>query len=82
MARTRSALTDMQLLEILDLMDRHGMTALQVAPRYGKTRNAIIGLRHRILTDLEASEVGAAAMKPENRDGGMPADWWRKRVAC
>lgn len=74
-------LTDMQMLDVLDLMDRHGMTAQQVAPRFGKSRNAIIGVHYRILADLEASEVGATAMKPENRNGGMPAYWWRKRVA-
>lgn len=75
-------LTDVQLLEILDLMDRHGMSASQVAPRFGKSRNAILGVRHRIVKDLAASDEGATVTKPENCHGGMPADWWRKRRAC
>lgn len=81
MARGPSDLTDMQILEMMHLMDHCGLTGTDVARRYGRSRSAILGLRFRILRDLEASERGAQARKPENRDGGMPPGWWRKRRA-
>lgn len=74
------AWTDMQILDVLDLMDVHGWTGTQVAERYGVSRSAIIGLRHRVLTDLRKSEIGAHPCRPENSDGGMPHGWWRHRA--
>lgn len=81
MAQKESDLTDMQILDIMDLMDRCGLSGAQVAARYGRSRGSILGLRYRILRDLELSERGPTARQPENRDGGMPPRWWRDRRA-
>lgn len=71
--------TDKEVLTVLDLIDEFGLTAAQVAERYGVTRNAIIGIRNRVLSDLRESEAspGPVAQKPENQDGGMVRGWWR-----
>ena len=80
--RNPPGLTEDQLVEVLDLMDGQGWPSSRVAERYGVSRNAIIGARSRVLTDLAKSEgvPGPQAQKPENRDGGMPHGWWRKRA--
>lgn len=71
--------TDAQMLDVLDLIDEFGWPASRVAERYGVSRNSIIGLRHRILSDLKESEraPGPEAAQPENCDGGMVQGWWR-----
>ncbi len=80
--RREPGLSDMQLIEALDLIECHGWTATRVAERFGVTRNVIIGSRHRVRLDLDRSEAapGPRASKPENMDGGMPHGWWRKRA--
>ena len=66
--------TDREVLEILDLTERQGLTATVVAVRMRCSRSAILGLRYRVLTD--SAKVLDMAKRPENRDGGMPARWW------
>ena len=76
--------TDKEMLTVLDLIDEFGLTAAQVADRDGVTRNAIIGIRNRVLSDLRKSEAapGPVAQKPENRDGGMVQGWWRAGLSA
>ena len=66
--------TDREVLEILDLTERQGLSATVVAVRMRCSRSAILGLRYRINT--ASNEVEDLAKRPENRDGGMPARWW------
>ena len=62
--------------EMLDVLERHaqGQSAAQVGRAYGLTRNAVLGL-------LLRSRAPDVCVKPENRDGGMPADWWKAGLA-
>lgn len=62
--------TDAEILEVLHMRDHRGMTAKQIAAATGKTKNAIIGLWHRV----------EAAMRDDNGTGNgtMPSDWWRR----
>jgi hypothetical protein len=66
--------TDREVLDILDLTERQGLSAAVVAVRMRCTRSAILGLRYRI--NAASNEVEDVAQRPENRDGGMPARWW------
>jgi hypothetical protein len=66
--------TDREVLDILDLTERQGLSAAVVAVRMRCTRSAILGLRYRI--NAASNEVEDVAKRPENRDGGMPARWW------
>jgi hypothetical protein len=66
--------TDREVLEILDLTERQGLSAAVVAVRMRCSRSAILGLRYRI--NAASNEVEDLAKRPENRDGGMPARWW------
>ena len=73
------AWSDADLLRMLAL-DADGYTSAQIAARLGRetgrgcTRNAIVGALHRIKGETRGQ--ACAATRPENRDGGMPADWW------
>ena len=73
--------TDATMLRALDLHERQGLTASAVAERLsGETRmrvsrSAILGLMKRIKDEL--ARVPDTATRPENRDGGMQAEWWR-----
>ena len=66
--------TDREVLEILDLTERQGLTATVVAVRMRCSRSAILGLRYRV--NFATDKVVDKAKRPENRDGGMPARWW------
>jgi hypothetical protein len=66
--------TDREVLEILDLTERQGLSAAVVGVRMRCTRSAILGLRYRV--NAASDEVADLAKRPENRDGGMPARWW------
>jgi hypothetical protein len=66
--------TDREVLEILDLTERQGLTATVVAVRMRCTRSAILGLRYRVNTDSD--KVLDVAQRPENRDGGQGPRWW------
>lgn len=62
-----TARTDADLLQILQLRD-DGLTMRQIAARMRMSRNAVLGLYHRIQRDTEPSE----------HDGTMPYGWWRE----
>lgn len=71
--------TDREMLETLDLHERQGLSAAQVAARVGRSRSAVLGLVKRINDAADA--VPDRALRPENRDGGMPARWWEDRAS-
>lgn len=79
MAVRNTVWSDEDILEILDLHERHGMTASEIARRKGASRSAICGLIYRANFDTDRAEVGSTVAKPANMDGGMPACWWKKR---
>lgn len=60
---------DLAVLRILDLREREGMTATEIASALGKTKGQISGLLHRIKRD---EQPGA-----EHLDGTMPERWWQ-----
>jgi hypothetical protein len=66
--------TDLEVLEVMDLTERQGLSAAVVAVRMRCSRSAILGLRFRVNSDSD--KVADVATRPENRDGGMPARWW------
>lgn len=68
--------TDEQVLTMLDMWDRQGRRAAEIARHFGVSRSAILGLLFQVR--LEADEHRCACTKPENRDGGMPVRWWRE----
>ena len=68
--------SDLELLDILDMTDRLGVSATDVGRFFGRGRNAILGLIHRIHVDERKFDAAQIATKPENRNGGMPARWW------
>lgn len=74
MAHSRA--DDLELLNILDLHERQGLTAAQVAERMGGSRSSILGKVHRVRCDADATPCHAA--RPENQDGGMPERWWAR----
>ena len=76
MSRFRETLTDQQLLEIMALHEIDGLTAREIAARFGKTRSAICGIIHRINTETDLHDL------TPHRNGTMPARWWKRRVAA
>ncbi|MAK86546.1 MAG: hypothetical protein CMK96_06310 [Pseudomonas sp.] len=66
---------DMQALEMMHLRDTQGLSLNQTAAALGMTKGAVQGLQSRINRDADATPC--ACVKPSNRDGGMPAEWWR-----
>lgn len=70
-----SRLRDEQILKLLDLCDNEGMTIARAGRRCRMTKNAAIGLLYRIR--IESALVPDFCEKPENRDGGMPRNWWK-----
>lgn len=88
---SRAAATDAELLEVLDLTAR-GVSAAVIGRRMGLTRNAVLGLIFRCRKDTDKAETApyivnrrwkqtTPPQKTENRDGGMPRDWWRAGLA-
>lgn len=79
----RETWTDAEVLDMLDLRER--MSAAHAAEvltrRWGRpvSRNAICGAHRRVMHDLAL--VPDLCARPENRDGGMPPDWWRAGLA-
>ena len=60
-------------LEFLDLAAEMGPT--KAAKQMGWGRGAGIGFRYRVLAAAEA--LPCKCRRKRNRDGGMPAGWWR-----
>jgi hypothetical protein len=79
----RETWTDAEMLEMLEM--RAHMTAARAADlltrRWGRpvSRNAICGAHHRVMHDLAL--IPDLCARHENRDGGMPSDWWRAGLA-
>jgi len=72
--------SDREILEVMDAVDRQGLTPRVVAGALSRTlgrkvtRDAVLGLVHRISRAHEATTC--ACSRPENCDGGMPKRWW------
>jgi hypothetical protein len=66
---------DDRILVALDLQAQ-GLSASLIAARLGVTRSAVLGILHRVRVETDA--VPCACVKPENKDGGMQAGWWRR----
>ena len=71
--------TDTEILEALDMVERRGMSRSEAAramtQNIGKpiTRNAIVGLLHRVRNETNAFDDA------QHQNGTMPARWWAKR---
>lgn len=79
------AWTDGEILRVLDLRAK-GATAAEAGRAKGLARAAILGLEKRIRDDLTREDGTVRpgerpAVKPENRDGGMPEGWWKAGLA-
>lgn len=75
--------SDADALRVLDLMQGEGLSAAEVAERFGQSRNAICGLVFRIERELKESEAapGPKAIKPDNQDGALGRGWWKAGAA-
>lgn len=69
-----SGWSDSEILEALDLHERQGLSFDAVAQRMGRSRGAVAGIVGRVSGAADAEPD--LAVKPANRDGGMPARWW------
>jgi hypothetical protein len=67
------ALTDEQLLVILDKVRGAGRPADEIGHEVGLSRNAVLALVHRLMAEVAGP---GAAVKPENRNGGMDRHWF------
>ncbi len=67
--------SDEQILDVMDRHERCGESTTAIAMSYGKTRNTTLGLIFRV-RKAQAGHNDDKVVKPENRDGGMPARWW------
>jgi len=68
LVRQSNVWSDRDILEVLALRDVDGLTAAEIAPKFGTTKNSIIGLWNRIARAQEPGDYG---------DGTMPARWWK-----
>lgn len=76
MSATRSMdARDARDLRILEMYAVHGLSAREIAPRVGMTRNALQGLLHRIQTDDAAAS--RTSIKPAYLRGAstLNGDW-------
>ena len=64
---------DLFLLELLACRDHDELSAAQIGKMMGKSRSAVLGIFHR---QRDGDIVACACVKPDNKDGGMPARWW------
>jgi len=79
-ARITTRHDDLTLLEMLHLHEHEGVSKSQIGKRYGKTKNSVIGMFHRVRLAHDAIEC--RCRKPANRDGGMEPRWWAKAGAA
>lgn len=71
-------LDDLDLLELLHAVDHLGLRGEGLRAHLRRVTGGIWG-NGRVqgaLARLRASALPCACVKPENRDGGMPARWW------
>jgi hypothetical protein len=64
---------DERTLAILEVIETQGTAAAR--DRFGLSNSAVQGMRGRMLSPKAIGPCACA--KPEDRDGGMPAGWWR-----
>lgn len=81
MATVKTRADDERTLMVLHLLEHdEGLSASVVGQRVGTSRSAVLGLKHRVMADLAASEkdptYGPPASRPENQDGAMGPLWW------
>jgi hypothetical protein len=74
--------TDVEILDVLDKRYRVGLSVVRIAGMKGVTKNAIIGLLHRINSETDKAEAGSTVAKPENMDGALSPRWWASRRAA
>jgi hypothetical protein len=79
--------SDGDLLTALDMVDRQKLSMLEVGACFGVSRSAVAGLLKRVRDETDKVERDprrpgeTPPCRPENRDGGMPALWWRDGLA-
>jgi len=71
-------LTDLQILDILDRVERQGQSYEEAGAVHGKGRSATAGVIKRVRDDLAASEVGSRVTRADNQDGSQGPRWWAK----
>lgn len=76
-AELLDSLSDRVLLGVLDEVERRCRTVEAVAKEFGVTRMVVLAARHVCHADAVAAGP-CEAVRPENRDGGMPGLWWAK----
>jgi hypothetical protein len=64
--------SDAEMLEALHLRDACGLSAGQIARKVGRSRNAVLGVLHRIDAETDATD------RDGNQNGTMPARWWKR----
>lgn len=73
--------SDAEILMALDLCERLELTRAEAAEELsaefgtGRQGNSVIGLIARV--NKQTDGVACRCHKPQNRDGGMPPQWWR-----
>lgn len=72
--------SDSALLAMVDRVGS-GVAANVVAKDFGIMRFNVLALVHAVRLDL-ARAGGCTCERAENRDGGMPAQWWRDGLAA
>ncbi|QDP64884.1 MAG: hypothetical protein Unbinned5081contig1001_41 [Prokaryotic dsDNA virus sp.] len=65
--------TDEQALEALHLRDFDGWSCQDIADRFGKTKNSVVGMLNRI--DGEGKKHDPDG----NQNGTMKPLWWRRK---
>jgi predicted DNA-binding protein YlxM (UPF0122 family) len=71
------------MLQALHLAERQGLSMGALGRHFGVTRSAVAGVLKRVRDDLERSNAdGPFAVKPENRECGMPDLWWMAGLAA
>ena len=72
-------------LDVLDRVERCGMTMAEAGQPHNLTRSAVAGLLKRVRAAIALTEVrqdpAIHPRKPENCDGGMPERWWQAGLA-
>ena len=65
--------TDERILTALDMRDGDGKSASEIGGYFGVSKNAILGLLHR----MNKAELPCGCTKPANKNGGMGRGWWK-----
>jgi len=74
-SKSWARLNDEMVLNVLHLRATTDLTAVEVGQRVGRTRGSVLGMEKRI---RDAGVQPCHCVRPENKDGRMPAKWWAK----